>query len=284
MADPFSPDEAVFWFYCCYQFPKLTYSSMKGYLTAIRGTYLDNGFADPFMNMSKLERLLLGYKKAKHKRRRKKRQPVTVALLKKMERHFNFNKASDRVLWALLVIGVYGLLRLGEITGQSANGNHGEYAVPREHMKKLQVEWVDDFHFKIKIPASKTDVFSEGVSVSYHANGSRTCPVKAMKRVLPRDATRDSSPLFARRGGKAWTRGAVVAALHEKLKLAGVSTEGFTGHSLRRGGCQTLFEAGVPHWIIQAMGRWRSWCFKLYLDLERNVDLYRSISSKMSGE
>jgi hypothetical protein len=279
--DPFEADEAVFWYYCCYQYKKLSYSSMKGYLAAIRAVYLDSGYENPFKGMHRLERLLTGYKKTKQPKRRKKRLPVTVELLGRMKTQFDFSKKSDVVLWAILVVGVYGLLRLGEITGQSSNGKPRSHTVKRVPVKKCHVTWISDTHFKLFLPASKADLFNKGVTVEYFANGSDTCPVEAMSKILPRNAPKDESPLFVHRGSQAWNRKSVVEGLRSKLKEAGENEGDYSGHSLRRGGAQTLYEAGVAQWIIQAKGRWKSWCFKLYLDMGRKSDLMRGISQKM---
>lgn len=284
-ANPFEADEGIFWFYCCYQYPKLSYASMKSYLAAIRAVYLDNGYEDPFRGMSRLERLLIGYKKSKRSnKKKKKRQPVTVKLLQKMKRSFNFRNRQDVVLWAILVVGVYGLLRLGEVTGQSLRERNASLAVKREPMKRKHLEWVSDSHFRIFIPASKTDLFSEGVTVDYYENGSATCPIAAMSAVHPRGTEGDNSPLFTKdRSSKPWTRTNIVEGLKTKLKSIGEHGKDYSGHSLRRGGAQTLFDAGVPHWLIQAMGRWKSWCFKRYVDVKRNSSRFRDISRRMAG-
>lgn len=51
------------------------------------------------------------------------------------------------------------------------------------------------------------------------------------------------------------------------LVAAGIPTSGFGGHSPRRGGCNDLFDGGLPVDMVSAAGRWKSLAWMEYRDL-----------------
>jgi hypothetical protein len=61
----------------------------------------------------------------------------------------------------------------------------------------------------------------------------------------------------------------VIPFLVSLLRRAGLSSGclGFTGHSFRQGGAQSLFDAGVSVEDIKIFGRWKSYSFRLYIDI-----------------
>ena len=59
----------------------------------------------------------------------------------------------------------------------------------------------------------------------------------------------------------------------------GFKKKGFSSHSLRIAGASALANAGVPDYIIQKTGRWKSLTFLQYIRLAHNAI---SIMSKVS--
>ena len=44
--------------------------------------------------------------------------------------------------------------------------------------------------------------------------------------------------------------------------------------AIRSGAASTAADTGIPGWLIQKLGRWRSQCFKLYIpDPKRSIKL-----------
>jgi hypothetical protein len=70
------------------------------------------------------------------------------------------------------------------------------------------------------------------------------------------------------------------------LQQLGFKMEEYRGWSLRRGGAMTLARAGVSDRVIRGMGRWRSWCYRMYLDLQIEEKLLasRQIKKVLSEE
>ena len=75
-----------------------------------------------------------------------------------------------------------------------------------------------------------------------------------------------NTPLFRNAvTGLPASRQEVLAKLDQTLLLAGLEPQHYSGHSFRKGGAQSLREAGVELEMIKAIGRWASDCYKLYI-------------------
>jgi integrase len=66
-----------------------------------------------------------------------------------------------------------------------------------------------------------------------------------------------NSPLFTFDGFHPVSR-AVFLNAFRKHAISVVAPSSFSGHSFRRGGAQSLYDAGTPLDIIRDMGRWKS--------------------------
>ena len=63
------------------------------------------------------------------------------------------------------------------------------------------------------------------------------------------------------------SRTTYAAMFKNVLIMSGIPTDAKKPHSLRSGGATALLQAGVSPYTIQKMGRWASWCFALYTEL-----------------
>ena len=88
--------------------------------------------------------------------------------------------------------------------------------------------------------------------------------------------------LFTMETGKPLTAKVFRAECSRLLERAGVSTEGFKGVSVRRGGATSLSRAGVPDRVIKSYGRWRSSAYKLYT--EASEDERRRAAAAMQAD
>ncbi len=122
---------------------------------------------------------------------------------------------------------------------------------------------------------SKTDQDGAGETLAL-AVGVRevTCPVAAVRAWLAALAEQDvtSGPLFRsvgkgrspRLGSTALTTRSVDLVLERAAGRAGVSTEGLSPHSLRRGFATTAYAQGVSEKEISRTGRWKSLVVRSY--------------------
>jgi hypothetical protein len=273
--DPFQPKEEYLCFYAAWAFSRsprpLAYSSIKVYLSGIRTSLIHFGFTfPPYSEMPLLERQLIGYRRIRHTVRRTQK-PLTPHILNQLYGRRG-STSDDLVMWAALTCGVYGLFRTGELTIASAH---------EPYLQRSACFLEGPGHYRLHLDASKTDIFRQGADVHIMGNGSLSCPASALTAMLAlRPSSLPSEPLFRLSNGRALTRDRLISFMHRLLTLGGINPDGYSGHSMRRGGAQALFDAGISERDIQVYGRWRSWCFRLYFSL--TTDSLSSFSRKMS--
>jgi hypothetical protein len=273
-ADPLAPDEETLCFFVAWSKERgLSYRSAHRYLFGIRSTLLAEGIVfPPFSTMPRLERVLRGWKKETWSRTTKPRLPITTKVLADIQPHVS-DSPRGRTIFAAAACGVYGILRAGEFTAATKTSK----GYPR--VRDLHRDGAD--HYRLHLPASKTDVFRIGVDVHIVGNGSLTCPIDAIDEMLDaNDDLGNDGPLFEIDGAPL-TRDMFITELRALLTAAGYDASKYSGHSLRKGGAQSLYEAGVPAHDIQTLGRWRSASFKLYIQL--TTDVHRRYSAMMAG-
>ena len=122
----------------------------------------------------------------------------------------------------------------------------------------------DDLDFvseglKINLKRSKTDQFGEGsVKGLPYFDNSQYCPVLSLKKWIEISKI-DTGPLFRRfsKGSKLTinrlTDQTVALLLKKYLKLAGIESKHYSGHSLRSGFATSAAEAGAEERNIMAM-------------------------------
>ena len=60
-------------------------------------------------------------------------------------------------------------------------------------------------------------------------------------------------------------------ALHNLLQRAGYEKNSYTSHSFRIGAATISVAAGLPTWLIKAMGRWSSDAYQTYIQCPASV-------------
>jgi site-specific recombinase XerD len=122
----------------------------------------------------------------------------------------------------------------------------------------------DDLDFvteglKIKLKRSKTDQFGEGsVKGLPYFDNTQYCPVLSLKNWIELSSI-NSGPLFRRfsRGSKLsenrLTDQTVALLIKKYLKLAGIDSKNYSGHSLRSGFATSAAESGAEERSIMAM-------------------------------
>ncbi len=122
--------------------------------------------------------------------------------------------------------------------------------------------------FTVKLRSSKTDISKQGVSIRI----SNIIPVTAMLSYVQYQSF-PLSPhqnVYRLDNDSALTKSVLVNELRNRLKIRGINSSHYSGHSFRRGGATALYSAGVSQNIIDTVGRWKSDCSKMYIDININ--------------
>ena len=157
----------------------LHHSSIKVYLSAVRSLHIDNGLPDPLVNCLQLQRLLRGIKRVQDSSP-SKRLPITIDLLKVIQRSLDLNSRDHVMFWAACYIGLFGFLCAGEFTTNPPFDSSIHLAVSDVQADAL----VDPSCFKIHIKCSKTDPFCMCCDIYVGRGNSVICPVVAIGNFL----------------------------------------------------------------------------------------------------
>ncbi len=90
-------------------------------------------------------------------------------------------------------------------------------------------------------------------------------PVHALKCVQRITAGTGSSPLFLLPSGVSMTLSRLRSVFKELLTEVGLSTQDYSLHSLRRGGCTTSYHLGAKSVDVQRHGLWATQIFWSYV-------------------
>lgn len=162
----------------------------------------------------------------------------------------------DRLFVAMLVTGFFALMRLGELTFSDDTSLHNWRKVIRRASVK-----VSDSQYEFHLPAHKADKFFEGNRIVVRAQQYRHNPLEHFSSYLEsRDRLHPlASPLWITKDGKVPSRSFFMS----RLRL--FFSKRIAGQSMRAGGATSLAEHGVSPSLIQAMGRWSSSAFLVYI-------------------
>jgi hypothetical protein len=165
------------------------------------------------------------------------------------------------MLWAACTLGYFGFLRASEFTVPSLDMFSSAI-----HLQVSDIA-IDSYStpscMRIRIKASKTDPFRKGCNIHI---GKGTFPLCAMQAVMAYLSNRSntSGPLFLLCDGRPLSRTILTDWLRQILAAAGVSGN-YSSHSFRIGAATVAARNGVPDHLIQALGRWTSNAYQLYI-------------------
>ena len=208
-----------------------------GIIHKLKGHYLDTKHPTIIENIMGIKRRKGSIQKGK--------KPILISHLKKIinvidqQNKVEIKKFRDR---SIILIGFSGGFRRSEIVSLD----------------------YDDLDFlteglKITIKRSKTDQFGEGFTKALpYFDGSQYCPVVSLKKWIEISKIK-SGAIFRRfsKGSKLsnnrLTDQTIALLIKEYLKLAGIDSKNYSGHSLRSGFATSAAESGVEERSIMAM-------------------------------
>jgi hypothetical protein len=240
--------------------------------------FLTNNIDDESLfNSPIITQLLRGIKSLESTRPRitRKRQPVTTDVLEKgfkeIRHKLSVQHPTTLATWAVIVLGVKGLFRLGELVGPTGI---------RSSDISLECSPKGIRYVRIFLRKSKTDVYAEGNTIKITALDSkgqglgtdnRLCPFWLTQTLLHiknkgKPQNNDISPFFTTRKGRRLEKRHVISCMQQWFKNSLLPGQQFNGHSLRKGGATDLCLSGVQPDVIRQMGRWKSDAYKLYVN------------------
>ena len=174
------------------------------------------------------------------------------------------------MLWAAMLTAFHGFLRVSEYTA-----SHIRKYNPLTTLSFKDITLTPSA-ILMHIKASKTDPFRQGTTIYLYRNNTPLCPVNALTYYVSSHKTK-SGPLFAWHDGRYLTRPGFAASL-KRIKPLEITS--MSSHSFRIGAATTAAAAGLPRWLIQALGRWTSNCYRDYIRIPQTT--LQSVSISLS--
>lgn len=162
----------------------------------------------------------------------------------------------DALFLALLLSGFYGLLRLGELVFPDKLVLRNYRKIPLRHTVQLF-----NNQFSFFLPSHKADRTFEGNTIVIQKISTVSDPhSRFLSYLSSRDALFPLNP-------ELWltSRGTVPTRHWFMSRLRAFLPPQFAGHSMRAGGATSLAETGANLATIQAVGRWNSDAFQVYI-------------------
>ena len=154
-----------------------------------------------------------------------------------------------RLCWSAFTLAFYAFLQAWEFTDSS-------------------LQWFDvqssPTTIIIHLRQSKTDPFRCGQSIFLQATSTSTCPVRAMNLFTDLITTR-TGLLYCGGRFNPLSREQLTRALSMLLQLAGYDQHSYASHSFRIGTATMAATAGLPAWLIKAIGRWSCEAYQTYI-------------------
>jgi integrase len=257
------------------QCPPLLAKTIGAYLVGLRSLHIDLGLSvDQFENNPRLNRMVRGVKRSRATPEEKPRLPITRPLLLAILALLDRNQPTEMTLYAAFCLAYAGFLRIGEFTWSEVSLTHGLEEFARWHLTRRSVQIVEQNQYMLlTLPASKSDYYREGVTITLAAAADQACPVTAMMDLFQLCPTYGgNTPLFARwpenqhwDTREAFTREFFTCNLRRLLTRAGVNPDNYSGHSFRKGAATDARSSGLSEEEIKTLGRWKSNAWKLYV-------------------
>jgi hypothetical protein len=202
------------------------------------------------------KRTLTGCKRLRGVPTQRKRALTMYDLHLVIDHYSNSQSHDDFLFLSQLITGFFGLMRLGELTVSDDKSliDH------RKITSRTSVS-VSENDYRFFLPGHKADRFFEGNTVIIQRHNIAINPLTFFKKYL---SSRDrlfpfSSDLWLRADGSRPSRSFFI----RRMQLFFQSD--VAGQSMRAGGATSLAENGVPPNLIQAIGRWASSAFQIYI-------------------
>jgi hypothetical protein len=239
--------------------PRVKPDTAKAYVKSLRATHVECSFPTSVVDDPRIDLVVRGKKRCYGEGEKRLRLPLTAPILCRIIREIR-NDYDGVNLKAAICVAFAAFLRSGEFTWDNWTSTSSTFFIARKHIK------FNTTSVTVTLPASKADPFRKGIAIQLASSPtSQLCPVRALRQLytlFPRDP---SHPLFSRSLGP-FSRKYLVDKIKELLLRAGISTLGFSGHSLRKGAAVSAAANGLSKDDIKLLGRWKSDAVDTYIN------------------
>ena len=202
------------------------------------------------------KRTLAGCKRLRGVPTKRKRALTLSDLQTVIDYYANSSSHDDLLFVSQLLTSFFALMRLGELTVSDDKSLFDYRKITSRTSLSLSA---DDYRFFL--PSHKADKFFEGNIVIVQHHTGTIDPLSFYKKYL---TSRDRlfpfhSDLWIRADGSRPSRSFFI----RRMRL--FFEDDIAGQSMRAGGATSLAENGVPPHLIQAIGRWASPAFQIYI-------------------
>ena len=283
---PFEQQTIAIWL--AWQSLSLAPSTCQVYLYGIQKWHSDFGFPSPIVGSELIRSILRGSKRVYGTRQAaagetRLRLPITAKVLQDFRPHIDASSRAGAIIWAAFTMGTFGLLRSGEFTVKGSRDSLPPSPANEQDAGVLRwrhITWFDDqgqqvrfeggwfagtvSEYRLQIPSSKTDPFRQSVTIRIVTPTA----VRALRDLaeMPPGTTDPNLPIFCMPdSSEPMTRDHLIGEIRRCASAAGLNPDHFNGHSFRKGGAETLADAGIRDNVIKVMGRWSSDCYQLYI-------------------
>jgi len=239
--------------------PRVKPDTAKAYIKSLRATHIEQGFPTSVFDDPRIDLVIRGGKRCYGEGEKRLRLPLTAPILCRIIRETR-NDYDGINLKTAICVAFAAFLRSGEFTWDNWTPTSSAFFIARKHVK------FNTNSVTLTLPASKTDPFRKGIAIQLASSPtSPLCPVRALRHLYTLFPREPSHPLFSRSLGP-FSRKYLVDKVKELLLNAGISTLGFSGHSLRKGAAVSAAANGLSKDDIKLLGRWKSDAVDTYIN------------------
>ena len=233
-----------------------------------------------------------------------KTMPFTVDLIMSTQHHLDQNSVEGLMVVSAMKMAYCGLMRQSEYLLQPPSTENPHYLLGRCVIflhrlgdgSEVTVESNDAcscglsidtlYEIYVDVLSAKNDAFGEGHRLAFLRIRSDSRPAgqffdlaEDMWAYSVLACPRREEAFFVYKASHRLTYDCFNKHIKAAVVRVGLNPWFFSTHSLRIGGASALAAAGVPDYIIQTMGRWKSLAFLLYIRLGSNA--YNSALASM---
>jgi len=251
-------------------------ATVNSYLAGVRQLHIVSNFDAPVIRTGLVKLVLKGISNKDGIQKRSQQQPnrlpmtiSTMLIFKNAIASSHLHGHDKRLIWAVATLAFAGGFRIGELLSRHEATFDPDFTLLAKNVSiSFDKQGKTTIHVKLNCPKETKSAAPTVVDV-FQSDGE-ICPVKAFltwSKLRPRNG---NEPLFRFDNGTPLTGTRMNRLIDQLLNpYVDKSIGRFSAHSFRIGLASMLANAGLPDEELQAIGRWSSRAFEVYLKLKR---------------